>query len=322
MNKYIVIDKATEHHAAMWYDLKGTSVTYLKELFQCKNRVVRAIIKIFYKDSFYHKKLEFLKKWLYSYYSLEGVRMSTDDEYYIIFTDSSLSKYDYHYLKNKKERNHCRYVLIFLNIYANVSKSTLEKIDLMDRIFTMEKQDESEHGFEYVGQVYSKVPMEAKGEVPECDLFFIGLNKGRETMLHALFRHLHGNVVCDFTIIGVKKKRQLYPAFITYNRRMGYEEILEHVNSANCILDMVQKGQTGLTFRPLEAICYNKKLLTNNPAVKGLSYYDERFMRVFDTMEEIDISFITEKMEVDYHYSMDFSPLRILEKLGFTEVMY
>lgn len=40
---------------------------------------------------------------------------------------------------------------------------------------------------------------------------------------------------------------------------MPYEKLLMLTQLSNCIFDMTQVGQTGVTFRYYEAVVYNKK---------------------------------------------------------------
>jgi hypothetical protein len=42
----------------------------------------------------------------------------------------------------------------------------------------------------------------------------------------------------------------------------------------NVILDVAKQGQTGLTFRPFEALGLNKKLITTNASIKDYDFYD------------------------------------------------
>ena len=96
---------------------------------------------------------------------------------------------------------------------------------------------------------------------------------------------------------------------------MPYDRILADVLASNCILEVVQEGQNAQTARYYEAICYNKKLLTNNMNVEKLPFYDERYIRVFKTIDDIDFDWIKEKNIIDYGYNNEFSPIKILNKL-------
>ena len=72
---------------------------------------------------------------------------------------------------------------------------------------------------------------------------------------------------------------------------------------------------TGLSLRPYEAVCYNRKLLTNNKSILDFPYYDSRYMQYFETVEEIDWDWVKEDIPVDYGYDCKFSPMRLLEHM-------
>ena len=46
------------------------------------------------------------------------------------------------------------------------------------------------------------------------------------------------------------------------------------INRSNCILEILQKGQDGMTLRTLEALFMNKKLMTTNRKIKEYDFYD------------------------------------------------
>ena len=93
----------------------------------------------------------------------------------------------------------------------------------------------------------------------------------------------------------------------------SYEEVLGGVLRSKVILEILQEGQSGPSLRYYEAVCYNKKLLSNNPNIVHFPYYDSRYMRYFSSPEDIDIAWITEDCDVDYHYKGDFSPVNMLD---------
>ena len=83
---------------------------------------------------------------------------------------------------------------------------------------------------------------------------------------------------------------------------------------SNCILDIVQNGQKGNTIRYYEAICNNKKLLTNNRTVLSDKYYDKRYIQYFSDAKQIDVNWIKEPCEVDFGYQGEFSPEVLIRK--------
>ena len=55
---------------------------------------------------------------------------------------------------------------------------------------------------------------------------------------------------------------------------MSYDKYLELLSESNCILDYNEKGQSGLTLRPMEALFLEKKLITNNKDIKNYDFYN------------------------------------------------
>ena len=100
------------------------------------------------------------------------------------------------------------------------------------------------------------------------------------------------------------------------NGVIPYKTVLNNLQNSKCILEILRDKQRGPSLRYFEAVCYNKKLLTNNPAIIDFPYYDERYMRVFSKPEDIDINWIKEDISnVDYHYKGDFSPTKLIDYL-------
>ena len=73
----------------------------------------------------------------------------------------------------------------------------------------------------------------------------------------------------------------------------------------------------------MEAVIYNKRLITKNEEIKELPYYDSRYMQYFEKIEDIDWEWLRTDEKVDYHYKGDFSVqawkqnlLQLLEEAG------
>ena len=191
-----------------------------------------------------------------------------------------------------------------------------------DAAFSFDRYDCEEYGFRYLdGTIYSMMT-QVEPSRDSCDLYYVGLNKfGRNEFISQIHKScVAADVRTDFYCIDYpgnpRKPYELDGRGIHFwKKEIPYEEIIGHVLSSNCILEVVGKGQKAQTARYYEAVCYNKKLLTNNAGVKELSFYDPRYMRYFESVDDIDFDWVKEKVPIDYHYAGEFSPLHILEKL-------
>ena len=244
---------------------------------------------------------------------------------YLIFLSPSLQKY---YTKElivriRKKYPQIRIGLLFVDSVfvqqaANALELALDK-EIFDVVYSFDEKDSEKYGFKYVDTPYSKY----KGNKKKCryDLYFCGSVKGRAKLLKNINDKLKNNVSCAWDVFSNKSTKQDEIEWIqTFTRCrdslevLPYSEVLERTMKARCILDIVQEGQNGNTVRYYEAICNDKKLLTNNRSVLTSKYYDSRYIQYFSEAEEIDMEWIKEPCEVKFGYQGEFSPEILISK--------
>ena len=114
--------------------------------------------------------------------------------------------------------------------------------------------------------------------------------------------------------MGHRTKHDMEESRIKYrNRKISYWQVLECVQGANCILEVLQEGQEAQSIRYFEAVVYNKKLLTTNRHLSELPFYDGRYMKYFEKPEDIDPAWVKEEEKIDYGYRNEFSPLHLID---------
>jgi hypothetical protein len=116
------------------------------------------------------------------------------------------------------------------------------------------------------------------------DCYFIGYAKDRRAEIEKMQQLLSG-LRTNFVV--VERPSDAIP----------YARNMENVAASRALVDIVQGEQSGLTLRPLEALACRKKLITNNPAIKGCDFYSPA--NVFIIGED-DISAIGEFVESEY----------------------
>jgi len=120
------------------------------------------------------------------------------------------------------------------------------------------------------------------------DFYFVGQPKNREKTLLSLKELLEKKYSCLFII--PKKPGE----------GISYERNLELVEQSRCLIDIYQKKQSGLTRRALEALFYNKKLLTDNPYIKNYDFYHPNNIYIineYTNIEEISL-FLTKEIYI------------------------
>lgn len=99
------------------------------------------------------------------------------------------------------------------------------------------------------------------------DIFYVGINQpGRKDFLENLSKFLNKkNVKYKFNLCALPNDVEYIQK--QFDRRLEYNEVLEYISKSDVILDLNKEKQYGMTLRPLEALFFNKKLITNNKQI-------------------------------------------------------
>ena len=81
------------------------------------------------------------------------------------------------------------------------------------------------------------------------------------------------------------------------------------------VINTNQEGATGYTSRFLEAIMYDKLLITNTVGIVNHPLYDSRYIKVYKNIKEIDIAFFNNSENVRYNYNNEFSPKHFINSI-------
>ena len=211
--------------------------------------------------------------------------------------------------------------LLYVDAHDHVTVSGhanyLLRHDVFDRVFTIDPVDAKKYNLEFCFTPYSKLSFTGSS-LPQKQMYFCGGNAGRMYMLYSIWKSAKEKKIKAVYDLAHSK---LFADFFEGDpnvhlvEHLPYREVLKNVCASSCILDITKKGQAALTLRPYEAVVYNKKLLTNNKNIVQFKYYDERFMKYFEKIEDIDWDWIREDCTIDYGYQDDFSPKLLLEKM-------
>ena len=284
----------------------------------CKNKLLD-LIRMVHTSQTIRKKvnLPFQDIW----FSMKEIRAFADEVSNFIFVSEALAFINIDVLKKiKREYPKSRFiVIVFDSIHADVRNLVVGRPLILgfpwDLALSFNQDDCDEFGFRNLELKYYSVPEifrnREKSEV-HSDISYIGgaqPNDTRVAKIREIYRYLVGRQVsCSFVITnwpdqkdGIRYEKDYIP----------YEEFVRIENESNCILEVVKEGQRSNTARYFEAVLLNKKLLTNNPNIKTLPFYDERYMRYFETVYDIDPQWVRAAEPVDYHYNGEFSPVHI-----------
>ena len=217
---------------------------------------------------------------------------------------------------------HVKLVLILRDtVLSNIKRNDQFNIEEAKRIFDMilsydDVYDVPTYGLKYAPVFVSKID-ELLNHSLKCkyDIAFIAKAKDRLEVVHDLYKIFNANKIkCFFYITQTKESERLVDSGIIYlDKHLNRYDMLQKELESNCILEVLKGDAYSNTLRFWEAIMYNKKLYTNWKGVYNSPYYDPRFIRVFNDVDTIDCDFIKERIDVNYHYNGELSPVKMLD---------
>lgn len=245
------------------------------------------------------------------------------DKINILFHNASLRNTRYplaifEYVKKYPVTLNLLYLDIRDHTYVCSYANMLCENKVFDRVMTFDPGDAKKYQMELCSTPYSRITMDKLQE--NIQIYFCGSNSDRILWLYLIWIHAKkNNIAVRYDLVRCQAYKNFFendPGICFCETFVEYPQSLKEMQESNCILDLTQSGQSGFTLRPYEAVVYNKKLLTNNKHIFEFQFYDERYMRYFEQIDDIDWDWIKEPVNVDYGYKGEFSPQILLNRLN------
>lgn len=315
MKQYYVIGNGAEWCYYSWKGVlnKDNTIHFINdELPFSGPRLLEALCQVHFALRFNVKRrLPFKRIWYHCI--LNKINIDKNDENYLIIYDRNRLLLDLDFFKYvRRKKPGIKIIYLFSNIVKFTGAkewNILEYLNVyFDKIFAFDKTDAEKYGFSYFPLIYTKsVPM---NNIKPCyDLFYIGKAKDRYKQLIEVFEKAQSEGLrCDFHIVGVPKEEQMYGDIIHYDHPLSYREVLDRMNNARCIVDMIQGQSTAFTIKTCEAIIYDKKLITSNENVKNESFYSKNMMLVYSDNQSLSHFLSIDSIPFDKKSKECFSP--------------
>ncbi len=306
----------------MYADLFDTNLYDIEELPRFKKMpcILKIVNQIYFNDRLNRHIRIPLKDIWNNQYALTDYKFDPEEQYWIIFLNGTIRNYyTYNYLKKlKREHSNIKLAMVMYDSFSNQSNArAVSFIPLFDAVLSFDKGDCEKYGLISINSTFSFPKFVKKDDSYSSSVFFVGSGDARLKLMQEVFHAIASKISnSKFFLIGVRKKIQKYNEDIIYSKPIDYKTSLMYSYNTNCIIEILKPGQTGISLRTCEAILFNKKLLTNNLAIRKMPFYNEKYMRVFSDEKSIDWDFIKSSIDVEYNYSGYFSPLQVIERLS------
>lgn len=220
------------------------------------------------------------------------------------------------YLKKKYPKS--KFVKFYRDLVCTqkYSYEKYQKSGIIDYWITYDEVEAQKYNMYYYHEVESKIELYSNNEI-YYDIFFAGRAKKRLSKLIEAYDYLSSRGLnCYFYLTGVPSNDRIPRSGIKYtNKIMSYKNMLLHNSHAKCLLEINQENAVGYTSRFLEAVMYDKKLITDNQNIKKTVFYKYGFIQCFNKIQDVDISFVKDNSKVCHNYHDEFSPKGFIDFL-------
>lgn len=212
-----------------------------------------------------YKMASLLKKIMFKFkipvYSIFLGKWKKDIRKYstVIIFDSVYSKVITRYIKKKNEN-----IKIILYLWNRI---TQEKIKFLqdknvDEFWTFDIEDSKKYKLQYNQQFYTNEIKLSNNEY-KYDALFLGRPKERKNEILQIKKKLEDNKL-KTNIVMIEKQKDY----------VNYDDYLNILSKSRSVIDVTNSNQIGLTLRPLEALFFRKKLITNNKDIINYDFYN------------------------------------------------
>lgn len=157
----------------------------------------------------------------------------------------------------------------------DICQSLLPNKDKFDKIFTFDRGDLEQYGFEPLTNCW--FPDEEKDEKStQYDIFYVGVGTPDRIEKAKRLRDysLENNIDLDLLLtVNQFVKSEKEGGVNLSHTGISYEENLERMKSSKAILDMKLFHHNGLSYRFFEALYYQKKIITDNIHIRNYDFY-------------------------------------------------
>lgn len=309
MCKYIILGNGNDWCELSFYGIENRNdiVFFNSKLPLDMNKISSKLARYYFSNTLNKRvKLPFKKLWYKKFYNNLG--LDSNSEQVLIIYDKNMLAYNWDFLSRVKSvYPKIKLVYAFTNVVkfsGAILNDCVEKLnDYYDVVLAFDPIDSKKYNFDYSPLVCNTNLKYCHGEIKQ-QVFYVGTAKDRLHELKAVCRRLDElGISYDFNITEVPEDEIDNSLNITYNKRKSYLDVLDHISSSGCILDVIQGESSGLTLKTCEAVCYDKKLITTNKHIVEYPFYKKEYVLIIETANDITSDFL--RNYEDVHYSTE-----------------
>lgn len=128
-------------------------------------------------------------------------------------------------------------------------------------LHSFDRNDCQRYDMIYHHSFYKMNSIQKESREAKYDFYFLGAAKDREEKIQEV-----RNLLLEYDSLFLIPSQP--------SEYISYQQNLNNIMASRCIIEVVQNQQYDITLRPLEAIAFKRKLLTNNPSIRDYPFYN------------------------------------------------
>lgn len=201
----------------------------------------------------------------------------------------------------QKNNPDTRCIFYFWNSIAHTKLDIEEIRNAGFEIWGFDKKDSEAYHYQYNPQFFCPSWYDSIRNVNPApyDISFVGRDcNGKMQNVEQIIDILNSNKPITSNIYFVAPKWYLFFKNKKYKKMLSFKEVLQEEMKATALLDIVKNGQNGYSLRVFDALCNEKKLITNNLNIIEEEFYDSNNVFVYghDSLDKLS-SFLSSPFE-------------------------
>ena len=268
----------------------------IKDLYHSNQKIFRILRKIHLKSQLPLKGIWF-KKWE-KYINKDTV---------IVLFDTGNAPYIIDYVSKKYKEN--RLILWYwgpVDICVNPKLIDRRKCE----IWSFDENDCNKYSFKHNTQFYFRQNINRKCSynVNNRGVLFVGTEKNRLSIIEEIRELLNNKNIENYFHVVKSLSRYKSIDDYDYKEEITYLQLLSLIDKSTAVLDLVSPEQYGMTLRPLEALFWKKKLITNDKNIRYRDIYNPNNIFIYgvDKPEQLE-AFLTSDFDMsNYEKLVEF----------------
>lgn len=194
-------------------------------------------------------------------------------------------------------KNYTKKSIAYFNDSATRCPKIARVIPHFDEVYSFEKDDCEKYNLKFITNWMYPIPLSEKTSI-EYQVFNISSKDNRFPTISKIAIALKGKKINYKIIVFDTENKNSDPNIEYTTKHLSLDEVNNYIQQSLVLLDIIRKGQKGLTFRVFESLTLEKKLITTNQDIKNYDFYNPNNILIIDEKNpKIPIAFFNTNYE-------------------------